>query len=132
MQGDRAAIHFMPQGDVEVGGGYLLDQPVPDETLADIADDAALEAGWAGHRATPALPGRMHVDQPKHWHPALRRGGQRTMRRHVRDKGRSAVDRVQHPDILGVRRHILPFLTRDAVLGKRSAIISRSPPWALR
>jgi hypothetical protein len=91
-----------------------------------------LRPGGLARRAAPALPGRMHVDQPKHWHPALRRGGQRTMRRHVRDKGRSAVDRVQHPDILGVRRHILPFLTRDAVLGKRSAIISRSPPWALR
>ena len=72
----------------------------------------------AAVRADPALARDRLVDDPEDRPPVLGQRNQGAEQRHAADKGFGAVDRVEHPDELGIGALAAVFLANDAVIGK--------------
>src|SRR5262249_20000010 len=58
------------------------------------------------------------VHHAEHRNALVQQCDQRAPDRKSRDKGFGAVDRIQHPDVIGIRAFVAELLADDAVLGK--------------
>jgi hypothetical protein len=58
------------------------------------------------------------VHHAEHRHALVQQRDQRAPDRKARDEGFGAVDRIQHPDVIGIGALVAELLADDAVLGK--------------
>jgi hypothetical protein len=91
-------------------------------------DLLAVEAGTAPCGGAPVADKSLARERLTH-HAVnggaiVREADQRAPRRHAGDKALGAVDRIEHPNEFGPRRHVVKFLADDAVAGK----IARNQP----
>src|SRR5215212_4252223 len=69
--------------------------------------------------ATESLAGERLVHHPKDRLAKPCQRDQRTPLWHAADEGLRAVDRIKHPDVLGIGAFLAEFLTENAVVRKR-------------